>query len=203
MSVFRYAAPIAVVAGLWLVPSTGAGSEGGGGGDYGGGSGASQGLNNATTRSVVNILNRGASSCRRLPWTYKYDCYRWVYKRAADKLVGNTAYSEAYKALTDVETSLDTLVRQNRDPSQPVRRRALETYTPVKPESRPKVTRGAEQALDRAETVLLRSPASKQVHYARIADAVNSNKTLLRSALLPGGIIRFAGIVLNRLLQQT
>lgn len=171
-----------------------AGGEGGG--SYGT---ASQGLNNATTRSVVRTLSRGASRCGSQPWIYRYDCYRWVYKRAADQLSGNPAYAEAQKAMVQVERSLEAAVNKNRDPNQPVRRRALETYKPIKPAAIPAVTRAAEKALTNAETRLLRSPSNKQQHFARIAQAVSSNKTLLRSALLPGGLIRFASAILARL----
>ena len=173
-----------------------AGGEGSGGGGYGT---ASQGLNNATTRSVVRTLSRGASRCGSQPWIYRYDCYRWVYKRAADQLSGNPAYAEAQKAMVQVERSLEAAVNKNRDPNQPVRRRALETYKPIKPAAIPAVTRAAEKALTNAETRLLRSPSNKQQHFARIAQAVSSNKTLLRSALLPGGLIRFASAILARL----
>jgi hypothetical protein len=75
----------------------------------------------------------------------------------------------------------------------------LETYKPIKPAAIPAVTRAAEKALTNAETRLLRSPSNKQQHFARIAQAVSSNKTLLRSALLPGGLIRFASSLLARL----
>lgn len=163
-----------------------------------GGSGASSGFSNATTKAVVKTLTRGGNRCARLPKTYQFDCYRWVYKRAADQLRGNNAYSEALRAMEQVEETLDQAVKRNRDPEQPVRRRALETYKPIKPAAVPQVTRQAEQAMTKAETILLRSPENKQEHYSRIAEAVNSNKVLLRSALLPGGMIRFATALLTK-----
>lgn len=172
------------------------------GGDAGGGSGASYGLSNSTTRSVVKTLSRGGDRCGKQPKVYRYDCYRWVYRRAANQLEGNGAYSEAREALEQVERRLQAVVAQNRDTTQPNRRRALETYTPVKPASVPRVKREAVRAMAQAETVLLRSAPNKQEHYARIAQAVNSNKVLLRSALLPGGMIRFANSLITGFLRQ-
>ncbi|MEP2718056.1 hypothetical protein [Pseudophaeobacter sp.] len=207
MSVLKTITLAATLMTLAQLPSMslayGGGEGGGGGGDSSAGGSSSQGLSNATTRSVVNIISRGGSRCGKLPPAYKCDCFRWVYKRAADKLAGNPTYSEAYQALERVERSLEAVVQQNRDTTQPIRRRALETYTPVKPASVPKVNRATVQAMDRAQTVLLRSPDNKQEHYARIAQAVNSNKVLLRSALLPGGMIRLANKLFTSLLRQS
>jgi hypothetical protein len=56
--------------------------------------------------------------------------------------------------------------------------------------------------LEKAETILLRSPTNKQEHYTRIAEAINSNKVLLRSALLPGGMIRLAQTLVSGFLRQ-
>lgn len=171
------------------------------GGD-GGGVGASYGLSNAATKSVVKTLSRGTSRCRKQPAAYRYDCYRWVYRRAANQLRTNDAYSEAQQALEQVERSLEAVIAQNRDTTQPKRRRALETYTPVKPAAIPRVKRATIQALEKAETILLRSPADKQEHYTRIAEAINSNKVLLRSALLPGGMIRLAQTLVSGFLRH-
>jgi hypothetical protein len=163
------------------------------GGDAGG-SGASYGLSNTATRSVTKTLSRGGAQCRKQPPVYRYDCYRLVYRRAANQLQGNSAYSEAQQALELVERSLEAAVAQNRDSTQP--------YTPVKPAAIPRVKRAAIEALEQAETILLRSPANKQEHYTRIAEAINSNKVLLRSALLPGGMIRFAQALITGFLRQ-
>ncbi|WP_122073214.1 hypothetical protein [Pseudophaeobacter sp. EL27] len=193
------AAPLIALFALVQSPAPVLASDGGG---DGGGSGASYGLSNSTTRSVVKILSRGGDRCAEQPKVYRFDCYRWVYRRAANKLVGNGAYSEAQEALEQVERRLQAVVAQNRDTTQPNRRRALETYTPVKPASVPRVKREAVRAMAQAETVLLRSAPNKQEHYARIAQAVNSNKVLLRSALLPGGMIRFANRLITGFLRQ-
>jgi hypothetical protein len=197
ISRFAVAAPLVAAMALSCIPGSVLA-----GGDAGG-SGASYGLSNSTTRSVVNVLSRGGDRCREQPTVYRYDCYRWVYKRAANQLDGNGAYSEAEDALRRVERRLEAVVAQNRDTSQPARRRAFETYTPVKPASIPRVKREAVRAMAEAETTLLRSPANKQEHYARIAEAVNSNKVLLRSAFLPGAMIRLATTLVTSFLSKT
>ncbi|MBY6068797.1 hypothetical protein KUW17_18790 [Leisingera aquaemixtae] len=176
------------------------GGGGGGGGDGMGmnsGGGQRSGLSSRATKAVVTTLTRGFDRCGELPQVYKFDCFRHTYKLAAQKLDGNQAYAEAREALVLVEETLTRSVKQNLDPGQPVKRKGLNLYRPVKPAAVPQIKRQAESAMKQAETILLRSPANKQVHYARIAEAVNSNKVLLRSALLPGAMIRLAWQILK------
>lgn len=170
-----------------VVAQTGGSNGGGYGGGYGGGSGGEgsrAGLSSTITRSVTRALTRGAASCHRLPWIYRYDCYTDVYRDAANLIAGNPAYKEAYAALAKVEKVLEQEVARNIDPKAPRVRRGVKTYQPIKKSSVPKVTKKTEIALQEAETTLLRSASDKGTHYTRIADAVNSNKVLLRSALL-------------------
>ncbi|WP_157133019.1 hypothetical protein [Roseobacter sp. SK209-2-6] len=166
------------------------GGEGGGGG--GNASASVSGLSASTTKSAVRSLNQGTDRCARLPKVYRFDCFGAVYGRSAKKISGNPAYKDAATALSGVARTLDAAVAKYRDPTQPVSRRGLETYRPIKPSAVPKVTRQAEQAISKARTKLLRSPSNKREHYAKIAEAVNSSKVLLRSAFLEGGILRFA-----------
>lgn len=196
MSIFRVA-----TLGLFLV-SAGAIHAGGDAG-YGG-SGSSVGLSAATSKSVDNTLSRGFSRCENVDWVYRYDCYRLVYKRSGDKLRGNTAYSEAQKALDLVENTLSAAIAKNRDPGTKPKRRGFEVYTPVKPSALPRMKQQTRKAIQQAETILLRAPEEKQVYYSRIADALNSNKALLRSALLKGvqpgsTAVRLAAVALHRL----
>lgn len=176
------------------------GGGGGGGGDGMGmnsGGGQRSGLSSKATKAVVTTLIRGFDRCGELPQVYKFDCFRHTYKLAGQQLDGNQAYAEAREALALVEETLTRSVKQNLDPAQPAKRKGLNLYRPVKPAAVPQIKRQAESAMKQAETILLRSPASKQVQYARIAEAVNSNKVLLRSALLPGAMIRLAWLVLK------
>jgi hypothetical protein len=152
------------------------------GGSAGGdGEGAGAGLSRAVTDELIKILNRGMGECQILREYYRYDCYRLAYRRAAKHLNGRPAYAEALAALEQVEDSLSRVVAQNADPTIKKKRKGFDVYTPIKPAAIPKATAEFEQALDKAETILLRSPENTQVHYARIAEVVHSNKVLLRS----------------------
>ncbi len=169
-----------------FVPASAMAREGGGQGGHGmsGGAAGGAGLSSAVTKEVVKILKSGGRECGALNKVYRYDCYRWAYKRAADVLSGRAAYKEAFRALVKVEEVLEREVARNADPATPPLRRGFTTYKAVKPQAVPKVKAKAITALEEAETTLLRSSDDKGVHYANIAEAVNSNKVLLRSALL-------------------
>lgn len=175
-----------------------AGEGGGGGGGADSGGGQSSGLSSRSTRAVVTTLTRGFDRCGTLPQVYKFDCYRHTYKLAAQKLDSNQAYAEAAKALVLVEETLTQAVKKNLDPAQKPVRKGLNFYRAVKPAAVPQVKRQTERAMRQAETILLRSPAEKKVHYVRIAEAVNSNKVLLRSAMLPGAAMRLAWQLLKK-----
>lgn len=145
-----------------------------------------------TTKNVIFILGRDIKKCVRLPPIYRHDCYRVTYGKASEPLDGNPAYSEAYSALTAVQDTLAQLVDNNVDPSQKPIRRGFKTYRAIQESAIPQAKARTERALQQAETILLRAPEDKQAHYSVIAAAVNSNKVLLRSALLRQGLLRFA-----------
>jgi len=175
------------------------GGEGGGGGGEGPSSQTSSAkLSASTTSSVTRTLDQGGRVCGDLPRVYRCDCFRQTYARAASRISGNPAYRDAHKALTQVERTLAQALQKNQDPSLPKSRRGFATYKPIKASAVPRVTRQAEQAMSKAQTTLLRSPSNKREHYARIAEAVNSTKVLLRSALLEGGLLRFAQNILGQ-----
>lgn len=167
----------------------------GGGNDLGKGTNST--LNGQTTSRVVNILSRGFKKCARLPPIYRYDCYGVIYHKASDILRGSPAYAEAYTALTGVEHTLRMVVRNNIDPSKKPIRRGFQTYKAIHKAAIPDTKTRTLRALQQAQTILLRAPENKQVHFSRIADAVNSNKVILRSALLPGGLLRVAWYLLH------
>ena len=187
---------------LLALPIQSRASGSGEGNEMSSGSGGVAGLSSATTKNIVKILTRDFGRCGRIRPVYRYDCYRQTYRLAANEIIGRPAYSEAYQALALVEDRLDQIVKENRDPAAKPIRRGFQVYKPIKPAAVPKAKAQTEKALSQAETILLRSPPSKQKHYARIAEAVNSNKVLLRSALLPGGLIRFAWSLMNLALHQ-
>ncbi|NRB20903.1 MAG: hypothetical protein HRU33_26055 [Rhodobacteraceae bacterium] len=170
--------------------------------EYGGGEGGSEGgrgdegtgLQNRTTRHIVNILTNDFSRCRREKKIYRWDCYRKTYRFAVSQLNGRLSYSHAQDALRHVEQELDQIIAQYRDRTKPKKRRMLQSYAAIKPEAIPAARARTERAMEQAQTMLLRAPSHTQSHYVRIADAINSNKVLLRSALLmlPNRLIRLA-----------
>lgn len=148
------------------------------------------GLSNAVTNRVIRRLTGGVKACQRLPWNYRYDCYRVSYKSASDMIAGNKAYAEAAKILKDVEKSLGRTVQRNLDQTLPTKRRGLQTYRAIKPSSGPAAKREFTRALEQAETRLLRSAGGGNEHFTRIAGALNSNKVLIRST--QAALIRLA-----------
>ncbi|OUS33195.1 hypothetical protein A9Q94_20025 [Rhodobacterales bacterium 56_14_T64] len=174
------------------------GNSGDGGGDSGSGYVAT-GLQDRTTRQIVKILTRDFARCRKEKKIYRWDCYRKTYRFAANQLNGKISYSHAQDALEHVEEELDRIMAEYRDPTKPNRRRLTQTYAAIKPEAIPAARARTERAMDQAQTMLLRAPSHTQSHYVRIADAINSNKVLLRSALLflPNQMIRLAMVIVK------
>ena len=160
---------------------TGGASAGGGGG---GGGGASAGLSTRATKAVTRTLTRDFMRCQKLTEVYRFDCYRIVYRLSARQLVGNSAYRPARKVLESVEKSIDKVVRTYADPTTPRKRVGFQAYRPIKPAAVSQAKREVTKVLAEAETTLLRSTGKDNSHFASIAEAVNSNKVLLRSALL-------------------
>lgn len=160
-----------------------------GGGGYGGGGTSSGnsglGLSNRTTKKVVKIIDGGIRRCLTVAKVYRYDCYRQTYHQAANFLNGRPAYAEAQKALIAVEATLVNITTRYADPTTPAVRKGFQQFAPIKPAAVPKAKVELTKALDKAETKLLRTPERTGTHYARIAEAVHSNKVLLRSRLYP------------------
>jgi len=165
--------------------SRGDGGGGGSGMTTDGGGGA--GLSSATTKKVVKIITSGVGRCQTVAQVYRFDCYRQTYHLAANFLNGRPSYAGAQEALISVEKALDRIMAQNADPQMPPIRKGFQTFQPIKPAAVPKAKADLGRALDQAETVLLRAPDRTGKHYAQIADAVHSNKVLLRSRLYPDG----------------
>lgn len=159
------------------------GNSGGTGG--GGGGGGGFGLSNTTTKKITRIIDGGIRRCLRVAKIYRYDCYRQTYKQAVSYLNGRPAYADAQKALIAVEQSLDKITTQYADPQAPAIRKGVQKFQPIKASAVPKAKVELTTALDLAETVLLRAPERTGAHYTRIAEAVHSNKVLLRSRLYP------------------
>lgn len=148
-----------------------------------GGSSTKAGLNNATTNKLVRYLERGIKRCRKLDSVYRYDCYRQNYNGAAAEVGGNAAYAVPLAALRDVEKTLERVIARNSDPNAAAIRKGRGVYRAVTPASTTKAKEVFRQALDQAATRLLRSSEGRGTHYSRIAQALDSNKVLLRAML--------------------
>lgn len=144
---------------------------------------AASGLSNGTTNALIRELKRDFKRCFRLDKPYRYDCYDDAYFRSAARLDGKPAYATVQKALSDVGIRIGRIVERNLDPAAPVIRRGRVTYRPIKPSELPAAKAEVIAAIEEAQTVLLRSPDAGG-HFQRIAAALDSNKVLLRSALL-------------------
>lgn len=139
-------------------------------------------LSDATTNRLVRTLERGIRLCQSVETVYRYDCYRQNYNTAAQQIEKNPAYAVPLQALRNIEQTLGTIVARNADPAaKPVRKRG-KTFRAVTPASTKKAKETFRRSLDSAATVLLRSSGDSAKHYVRIAQALDSNKILLRAA---------------------
>ena len=160
--------------------------------DYGGGNsgGNSSGGSNITVNSrmtdlVIRNLQNDFKECFQLFPAYRYDCYSRSYSSAANRLKGSIDYEPAYKALRLVEERISAQVAANLDPSQKKIRKGFQRFSAVNPDTLPTIKRETIKAMEEAQTLLLRSPAAHQKpHFQKIAAVIDSNKVLLRSALL-------------------
>jgi len=84
-------------------------------------------------------------------------------------------------ALLDVERALNRIVALNTDPTASKVRKRGDTFRAITPASTAKAKETFRQALDEAATVLLRSDQGSGSHFAQIAQALDSNKILLRA----------------------
>ena len=129
--------------------------------------------------------------------TLNVDCLSERLAEIGAQVPDGTDYVEVRSVLNDTAGKLQDLARANRDSgrgritvSQPgpepgtVLAETTRPLVPVKPAAVAAVNAQAVAILEEAETVLLRSAGTegqKRTQYTRIADALDSNKVLLRS----------------------
>ncbi|MCB1339510.1 MAG: hypothetical protein KDK24_00250 [Pseudooceanicola sp.] len=176
----------------------GRGGSGGDGGGFGFGGAAfdAQGrpVNPALAAAVpfpaqiVGVMKRSAQVCRGVPDEYAIDCLIVHLRQALSVTPQAGRYAEVHNALSDAVRKLDRLVVANRDESKPmIRVQAGGVSTPrmraIRPDAVRRANAEAATIVAEAETVLLRSAARSgaKLEYTRIAEAVGSNKLLLRS----------------------
>ncbi len=141
---------------------------------------------------AIKILRDGGDSCRSVGDAYVVDCIAKHLRAAANSMPAGRAFGETRTTLNQAALELEQLVTENSDPEQPRIRVSMATplrdTTPplraTRPETAVNVKAQALAVLDEAETVLLRSADASRgraTHFQRIADAIDSNKVLLRS----------------------
>ena len=148
----------------------------------------------AFTSVVVSGLASAYKFCSQLPdAAYRVDCLAERFGEIAKGIPRGTDYDEVRQILESTSQQVAELARKNRDPSgQRARMKrpgssesTSRPLTPINPAATAQVNRQALAILNSTQTLLLRSAEgskSKSAQYAQIADAVGSNKVLLRAA---------------------
>lgn len=145
------------------------------------------------TDLLVNSLGAAKGFCGALDDSYQVDCLAERLNRLAGSIPEDSDYAEVRDLLEQSSKEMAALARSNRDTGKP--RQSASTgganaqattrpLTPVRDSSLAEVNQQAAAILERTETLLLRTPdddTGKKLHYTRIAEAIGSNKTLLRS----------------------
>ena len=133
--------------------------------------------------------------CGGIPTVYRIDCLADQFAKIASDLPDVGELGELKAALNTAAQDLAKIARQNRDP-RAARIRPVSNTIPGQPEAsralravRPERQEAAEQqalaVVDQLATVLLRSADTatrNSIYFSRLAQAVDSNKILLRSA---------------------
>lgn len=138
---------------------------------------------------VAGVLNRSAQVCGKLPDEYAIDCLIVHLRQAISVTPQGGKYSDVHKVLSDTVRKLDKIVAANLDDSKDrIRLKAggatTERMRAIRPETVRRANAEAAKIVAEAETILLRSAsqhAGARLDYVRIAEAVGSNKLLLRS----------------------
>lgn len=150
-------------------------------------------LSPAVSAAVVNILREGQAFCagiQRVSSEYTIDCIAERFQRAANQMAGNPAYTDARSALTDAARKLNRIARENRDTEADTKRFTgggqtnARPLVPVAPARQAAANEQAIAVIEEAETVLLRSSEGtpeREAQFLQIAEAVGSNKVLLRT----------------------
>jgi hypothetical protein len=145
------------------------------------------------TAAIVNAINEVRTECGSVPAEYRIDCLgqglRWASSR-----VSAPDYRHANGILAQAGNELRTIARRNADPSKPdlsantADNKAWKTprkYRAVKRENLASAVADARNVIDNAVAKLLRaaeSSAERRIHYTKIANALASTKSLLRSS---------------------
>ncbi len=150
-------------------------------------------VNPATTTSVVNAINESFQFCKVLPGrSYTIDCLAERLAAISRSISDEPGMAAASEALMEASEELSLVAWSNITTMQDPKvfrdkTSGMRTTRPVVPVSEDRIDTALAQAdaiLSRTETVLLRSAegsADRATQYQRIAQAIDSNKVLLRS----------------------
>lgn len=146
------------------------------------------------TSAIVQQLTGARDFCGRIADAdYIVDCLASEVGALADRMAERGDYAEARQELEQASRSLAQLATANRDPAKPAARArrtgtqprtSARELTPTRRAALGNLLDDASGILEEAETTLLRASqrgAERRVHFERIAEAVGSNKVLLRS----------------------
>lgn len=152
-------------------------------------------INNSETDRITNRLREVNDLCETVVPGYRIDCIQDQYRLLARSMSDGEQSREIKKILNDAADKLDRIAKSAADNSAPkVRpkvdvgrfgRSASRPLTPVRPEALAQANQAALAVMDEVSTLLLRSAESSRsqnLYYTQIADAVDSNKVLLRSS---------------------
>jgi hypothetical protein len=146
---------------------------------------------------IVDRLKQIQRICNALNEEYRVDCLATSYSSLTNALRNIGGDPVVLQSLEGASAKLRTLAARNLDRTKPALRahltnpesgaRILSTLSirAVQTERLPTIRQQAVAVLDEAETVLLRSSTrstEQSLLYQRVAEAVRSNKVLLRSA---------------------
>ena len=148
-----------------------------------------------TTSSISEAILDSSEFCGTIKdKRYRPDCVAERLIAVARSMPQTGEYAQAREILMEAGLEIRALVQANKEPDAPVGRATgrlgnsqvrTRPLVPVKAQSLRQVNRQAANILQEAETKLLRAAEASDrrlIAYAQIAQAVGSNKTLLRSA---------------------
>lgn len=143
---------------------------------------------------IAILLARGTNACGGYDETWRIDCLSVELERVAARLPRKAAYDDARAEIAAAAAKLHAIAMANADPARPAivreatvsgtKVRTTRAITPVAPARVAATNAQATAVLDELSTTLLRSAPNRtaQVELARVAQAVDSTKVLLRSS---------------------
>lgn len=158
--------------------------------------GTATGVGAGTTAAIVGTLNQATLFCRAFPQgEYVIDCLAERLDDVSRRMAGTSGYDEVRAALDETARGLHRIARDNRSAALPPARftgampggSRITTSRPLVAVDPARMAAALAQAvavIGEAETMLLRSAegsGDRAAQFRRIADAVGSNKVLLRS----------------------